>query len=209
MDVAVGEPTGLRERKKQETRGALSWAATRLAVERGLDNVRVEDIAAEVGVSHRTFNNYFSSKAEAIAARHLDRARLIAADLRERPAAEPLWDAVTGAALGRFGAAQDTGGGNTPDSRWLTGLRLIVREPALQGEFLKASALAQAELAAAIAERTGTEVEADMYPRLMAAAVVAAIQVAMRQWLTADPPVAALPLLRDALTQLAAGLPAP
>jgi AcrR family transcriptional regulator len=77
---------GLRERKKQETRIALSWAAVRLTVERGLANVRIEDIAAEAGVSLRTFRNYFSSKAEAIAAREVDRSLAIAAELRARPA---------------------------------------------------------------------------------------------------------------------------
>ena len=73
MSTGDGARDGLRERKKRQTRIALSWAAIRLTVERGLDNVRVEDIAAEVGVSPRTFNNYFSSKGEAIAARHLER----------------------------------------------------------------------------------------------------------------------------------------
>ena len=77
---------GLREEKKQATRTALSWAAIRLTVERGFDNVLVEEIAAAAGVSPRTFNNYFSSKAEAIAARHLDRCRKVADDLRHRPA---------------------------------------------------------------------------------------------------------------------------
>src|SRR5713226_7002153 len=61
---------GLRERKKSETRAALSWAAVRLIVERGGENVLVEDIAAAAGVSPRTFSNYFSGKGEAVAARH-------------------------------------------------------------------------------------------------------------------------------------------
>jgi AcrR family transcriptional regulator len=78
---------GLRERKKEQTRQALSWAAVKLSVERGYENVLVEDIAAEAGVSPRTFNNYFASKGEAIAARHVDRIYEVARRLRERPAA--------------------------------------------------------------------------------------------------------------------------
>ena len=51
------EPAGLRERKKIATRQALAVAATRLAADRGLENVLVEDIAEAVGVSARTLNN--------------------------------------------------------------------------------------------------------------------------------------------------------
>ncbi|WP_067176546.1 acyl-CoA-like ligand-binding transcription factor [Microtetraspora niveoalba] len=204
-----GERLGLRERKKQETRIALSWAAIRLAVERGLDNVRVEDIAAEAGVSPRTFNNYFSSKGEAVAARHFDRARRIAEELRARPASEPLWEAVTNAVVERFALGQEGAGESTPDRQWLDGVRLMISDPALTGAFLAAATTAEAELAAAVAERTGTDVAADLYPRLVAGAVTAAIRVAMEQWLRADPPVSIVLLLRDALGQLAAGLPTP
>jgi AcrR family transcriptional regulator len=201
---AVGP--GLRERKKQETRAALSWAALRLAVERGLDNFLVEDIAAEVGVSTRTYNNYFSSKAEAITWRHLDRAKRTAELLRERPPGEPLWEAVTNAVVPTAHAGDENA---VPDPEWTAGVRLMISEPALQGEFLKASAAADREVALVIAERTGLDVECDMYPRLVAAALGAAIQVANDQWLRADPPVPLAPLLRDALNQMAAGLPAP
>ena len=65
-----GARGGLRERKKLAVRRALSSAAIRLAVERGLENIlTIEDITAEADVSVRTFGNYFSGKYEAICAR--------------------------------------------------------------------------------------------------------------------------------------------
>ena len=197
------ERAGLRERKKQETRIALSWAAVRLVVERGLDNVRVEDIAAEAGVSVRTFSNYFANKAEAIAARHLDRSKLIAAELRARPAGEPLWAAITNAVLAGFAMGQESA---TPDPQWLEGIRLMMAEPALQGELFKAGAAADAEFAAAIAERTGADLTKDVYPRLVAGAVGAAVTVAIQQSLSADPPLPMESILRDVFQRLGDGL---
>jgi AcrR family transcriptional regulator len=204
MTTSQAAGPGLRERKKQQTRKALSWAALRLAVERGLGNVLVEDIAAEAGVSPRTYNNYFSSKAEAITWRHLDRARRTADLLRARPASEPLWESITHAVVAQAGDERAS-----PEPEWTAGVRLMLTEPELQGEFLKAGAAADRECAVAIAERTGTDPGRDLYPRLLAAAIGAAIQVANEQWLRADPPVPLAPLLRDALNQMAAGLPAP
>ena len=201
------ERLGLRERKKRETRIALSWAAVRLSVERGFDNVRVEDIAAEVGVSPRTFNNYFSSKGEAIAARQLERVRAIADELRARPATEPLWEAVENAVLTRFTLGLDDSSGS--DGKWLDGVRLMVAEPALQSEFIRASAAAEAEFAEAVAERTGTDVTRDLYPKLVAGAVGTAINVATEHWMREDQPAPMADTLRDALRQLSSGLPTP
>jgi AcrR family transcriptional regulator len=200
---------GLRERKKHETRIALSWAAIRLTVERGLDNVRVEDIAAEAGVSTRTFSNYFTTKGEAIAARHFERARSIAEQLRHRPADEPIWTAITEAALAGFALGEQAAENVVPDEQWLSGVRLMVSEPALQSEFAKAGAVAEAEFAAVIAERTGTDAAKDLYPRLVAGAVGAALNVVVRQWLGTEPPNSMSVLLRDVFGQLAAGLPEP
>lgn len=209
MTTGHGARHGLRERKKRATRAALSWAAIRLAVERGLANVRVDDIAAEVGVSTRTFNNYFSGKGDAVAAHQLDRTRRIASAVRERPAGEPLWESITGAVLAEFPPEDQTERAIAPDPEWVAGVRLMLDDPGLQGELFRVDAVAQEELAAAIAERTGTDAERDMYPQLAAGAVGAAVRAAIRTWLKSDPPAPIVPLLRDALERVSAGLAAP
>lgn len=195
--LETAEPAGLRERKKLATRTALGIAAMRLAVERGLDNVLVEDIAAQAGVSPRTFSNYFGSKYEAICALAMDRGRQIGAALRERPAAEPLPDAITHAVLQQYAVADQP-----PGREWIEGVQLVIRSPALQGEFLKTQYVTQHALAEAIAERSGTDTRTDMFPLVMAGAVIAATHVAMERWLFADPPIALAPLIRLALSQV-------
>jgi AcrR family transcriptional regulator len=188
---------GLRERKKLATRREIGFAAIRLAVQHGLENVTVEDIAAAANVSPRTFNNYFASKLEAISAVGLDRAALIGATLCERPADEPLWDAITAAVLEHYETAL------TPRGAWREGMRRVLLSPAMRGEYLKTTAAIQRALTAAIAERTGLDAGRDMLPIVLAGAVTTASQQATRRWFDADPPVELRPLIREALDQLA------
>jgi AcrR family transcriptional regulator len=191
--------SGLRERKKLAVRRALSSAAVQLAVERGLENVTIEDITAEADVSVRTFGNYFSGKYEAICALGMDRARRIGAELLGRPAREPLWEALVNAVLAHYDGADQA-----PDGEWLAGLKLVLTAPAIRGEYLKVNSEMQEVLAAAIATRARIDPGQDMYPQILAGAVTAAAQVAVRRWFAADPPVPLRPLLRQALDQLAA-----
>ncbi len=171
--VPDSDHAGLRERKKAATRHALGTAAMRLAIERGLDNVLVEDIADAAGVSARTFNNYFASKYEAICALQQDRANRIGQALAARPADEPIWPAMTAAILAQFpqpgSMPLSIGGQSLKD--WLAGVRLVITSPPLAGEYLKVQGQAQYHLAEVIAQRLGTSTQTDMFPRILAGAV--------------------------------------
>jgi AcrR family transcriptional regulator len=196
------DPTlGRRERKKLATRRALGEAAIRLALERGLEDIRVEDIADAADVSPRTFNNYFSSKYEAICSLGLDRADRIGDAVRKRTGTGSLWDAIRLAVLGEYRDASAV-----PDPSSLDRLRLLLTSPPLQGNYLAVTAATQHALAEAIAERTGADLEHDMGPEILAGAVVAATQVALRRWSIAQPPVALQPLVEQALAELQATL---
>ncbi len=173
MRMEHEEAPGLRERKKIATRESICEAAMRLALRDGLENVRVPDIAAEAGVSPRTYNNYFSSVPEAVCALAAERARGIGEALRSRPRTEPLADAVSAAVFQQT----DPGTGMSRDV-----VRLIMYTPALRGEFFKAVVARENALADAIAERINCP-PGDLFPRLLAATYCSASRVVTHRWL--------------------------
>ena len=75
--------TGLRERRKQETRQLISDVATRMFAERGFDEVTISQVADAAGVSKMTVTNYFPRKEDLV----FDRAEGIVAHLAQVVAA--------------------------------------------------------------------------------------------------------------------------
>ena len=186
---------GLRERKKLATRQALALATVQLAIERGLENVRVEDITRAVNVSRRTFTNYFASKEEAIASVSADRFARAAQALRDRPASEPLADSLAEVFAAQHQAADQL------DRERMAPIRMLMSSPALQGEVLKTMVAAERPLAEVIAERTGTDPQHDLRTQVLAASVMAAVQAATALWGTGD---GSLPdMIRQAVRQVA------
>ncbi|PYI38780.1 TetR family transcriptional regulator [Arthrobacter psychrolactophilus] len=66
------QPQGLRARKREATRSAITAAARRLTSQNGLNGFTIEQLCEQVGVSRRTFFNYFPSKEDAIIGYLLD-----------------------------------------------------------------------------------------------------------------------------------------
>ena len=194
---------GRRERKKQATRVALSAAALRLSIERGIDNVTVEQIADEADVSMRTFFNYFSSKEEAIVAGDVATAESLVDAFRGRPAGESVLEALRHAVL----AVLDEDSYRDRVQRMQT----LRRTPSLLPHQIAAFVARERALAAAVADRIGCNVDQDLYPALVAASAMAGLRVAVQRWLGEPSPEG--PVLRElmmgVIDQLAAGLTAP
>jgi AcrR family transcriptional regulator len=200
--------TGLRESKKQATRQALREAALRLALERGPDNVRVDDIAEAAGVAPRTYNNYFSSREQAIvAAVTAEREARVAAAVAARPAGVPLADAVVEAIVEQY---------TDPGEHARDALLLISTRPALREAFLGTSAAIEHPLAGAIADRLGGRSggqfdgqfggqfggAVELSARVLAASVAAAVRVALEHWLRPAPASGGLVVLSGSLPGL-------
>jgi AcrR family transcriptional regulator len=194
---------GLRERKKLDTRRALSDAALTLAFENGLENVTREAIADRAGVSVRTFSNYFTGKYDAIAYRQIERVHRSLEALRRRPGGEPLWTAIAAAVLEPLEA--DGLGQTAPTAANLAEVRKVLLAPEAR---LSISKSVFADWVAAIAARTGTDAERDMYPRLVVGVIGAVVEAAADTYLNADPPIHITTLLRQGFAEVAAGLPA-
>jgi AcrR family transcriptional regulator len=177
--ITVGPaPMRRRDLQKEQTRLDLALAAFELARTEGLAQVRVTQIAEAVGVSTRTFNNYFGSKEAAIVWPTTLRGARLSSDLAERPAGELLADALVEVVAGLYGPDGQHG---LPEG-WLDGFRaLVAAEPALHGEYLKAQSSGERTLAAVIAARTGAS-DGDLEPLLLAGVVSAAERAAVLHW---------------------------
>ena len=93
---------GLRDQKRKQTSHALSRTAFEFTQERGLDGFTIDDVVKQVGVSRRTFANYFSCKEEAVAALALEQLEDGIAMLPEMPEGIPLLEWVRALALHQF-----------------------------------------------------------------------------------------------------------
>ena len=193
---------GLRERKKLATRRALCDAALKLALDEGVAALTPERIAEEVHVSPRTFRNYFSSKEEAIIAGLEDRAHEIADNLRRRPAGEPIWESLRAVLL----PSLEVG---LPGHDLMQLLGLIRCHHALLAEHLTRFEGLSRQLAEVIAERTGTDVHRDVYPRLLADVSGIAVKTSLSLWATGTTGRSLADLLDEALRLLSQGLPLP
>jgi AcrR family transcriptional regulator len=169
MSTVESPQPGLRERKKEQTRGLIAETARRLFSERGFERVTVAEVARAAEVSQQTVFNYFPTKEDLVYWRLQSFEDELLATIRER---EPGESAL--AAFGRFLLAQrGLLGKHDPEAReQLAALtRMIAESPALQAREQQIFAGYTASLAALLAEETGAHT-ADLRPWVAANAMM-------------------------------------
>jgi AcrR family transcriptional regulator len=161
------EKPGRRERKKAQSRLAISNLATKMFIERGFDAVTVAEVAAAADVSVATIFNYFDTKEELFFDRD---GELIAAQRRiivERKAGESITSVLHREFLNAIDAA-------LPDlmADGAGFLRTIEGSSALRARVRLGFEKAEVSLAETLAEETEA-VASDPTPQIVAAIVVA------------------------------------
>ena len=149
--------------------------ALRLFAECGFDNTTIEHIAAEAGVSERTFFRYFTTKASVLWTDFETEVETIRASLTSVPDDVPMMDAIRGAVV----AANYYHADDVPEMRMR--MHLIATVPALSfsaAEHYEAWERAISEFAG---RRLGQSADS-LYPLTIGRAALAACRAAYDRW---------------------------
>lgn len=157
-------------------RETIADTAVRLFLEQGFEETTIDEIAAEAGVSRRTYFRYFATKDDAILEYIALLADRITCALESRPAGEPGLRALQNAMREVLvDEVQDT-----PLARALT--RLIVGTPSLRCRQLGINARMETRVAGILAARLGLPA-VDTTASLVAALGADALDLGTQRWL--------------------------
>ncbi|GAA0471559.1 TetR/AcrR family transcriptional regulator [Streptomyces olivaceiscleroticus] len=175
MTAGRGRPS-FSEDRRQAIRMEIAEAAAELFSDRGYEATTVEQIAAAAGISLRTFYRYCPAKEDALTPVFTASVSGLVDQLAIRSADEPLVEAVgaafaEGASFRRLADAER--------ARRL--LRVMSSVPELRTRWLAAGRELQDRLAPVLAPRAGGDPDS-METRLLAAALIDALTVAMEFW---------------------------
>jgi AcrR family transcriptional regulator len=173
----------LRDRTRRAVQQEITGTANALFVERGYEATTIDDIAAAVGMSQRSVFRYFASKEEIVVGKFDLVAGEMLRVLRDRPAAEPVWDSLRRVfdllvpyvdAPGKHEVAEPM-------------QRIVFSTPALLASYLQKLQQMQDAVVTALRERAETAgtpyADDDPVPRALTAAAFGCLVAAQYSWL--------------------------
>ncbi len=174
-EAAGGPPEVARGRRPSTSRRDVARAALELFARQGYDETSIDEIAAAVGVSRRTFFRYYDSKREVVWGEFDAELVRLRTRLDEAPVDQPMMDVLRLAVMdtNRFGAAE------------LDELRIRIGLTSSVPTLVAHSAVRYAEwcdvVAGFVAARIGASTE-DLAPQTVARAALGAATAAFTYW---------------------------
>jgi len=175
MTVLVQKPTNRHEQRRRSTHEALRQAALKSFASKGFANVTVTELAREAGVTERTFFRHFPTKEAVLFQDYETQLEWLAEALAQRPASEPLFDAIL-ASVAAF-----------PHD-----LEVVRQAATARAELISADRIAshlrlvQSSFAAVLAEfvrnRKPDVPDIDLAAEVAGSAIAAALVVAVENW---------------------------
>ncbi|MBW2384799.1 MAG: TetR family transcriptional regulator [Deltaproteobacteria bacterium] len=193
--------------RRQRTRDRLRACALERFAEFGFNKATVADIAADAGVTERTFYRHFAAKEAVLFADHESRLEWLGAALELRPESEPILDSI-GVAVESF-----------PDDREV--LRQVaklrdglLRPDVLAAQLQRVQGAFATEIRRHLLRRLAGRSDAELVAAVMSRAIAGALMGALDVWGRAggeDPTelgeltIRALELLRKPLSEFVGG----
>lgn len=183
-------------------------AACTLFARQGVENTTVEQIAAAIDISPRTFFRYFSSKEDVAVSLLDDRITEVIRALEARPPAESVLTALRRAVVGVVRSHEDDGPGDS-GIRLRNARALLLTSPTVRAASLYQGVLRSGELARLLAVRMNVDPARDGRPQLVATIALCALETAVSGWQVHRPDALLSDLLDEAFDLLADGLDYP
>ena len=178
LKAETGAAEPLRDRRRRLVRADIERVAMRLFLDRGYEAVSVDDIAAALGMSSRTFFRYYATKDEVLR----EYRRGLNDALAEAFAAQPPGTPAVAALRAAYVATSHVAAGDRDRVRALG--RLLATAPAVHARTMGESLLDE-RLEAEFARRSRAR-RTDQRPAVVVAAVAAAATVAWNRWVARD-----------------------
>jgi AcrR family transcriptional regulator len=161
--------TGLRERKKEQTRRQIAETARRLFGERGFDAVTIAEVAREADVAVQTVFNYFPTKEDLVYWRLSSFEAELLDSVRNREPGRSALEAYQAFLLAQQGLLGKHSAEAREELESFT--RMITASPALRARETQIMTGYTETLAALLAEETGARPD-DIRPRIAASAMI-------------------------------------
>jgi AcrR family transcriptional regulator len=193
----------LRARKKDATRRALLGAAHRRFRDKGYSGTTIDEVAADVGISRRTFFRYFADKESLAFPHRQERLARFRELLHEAPAAETPFASLR--RIARIFAKEYM---QNRDSL-VAQQQLVQTAPALLAREAEIDRDWETGMAQAFRARYGDDAEAELRARVLAGAAIGVIRATMRYWFASGGKADLARLGDEALDRLERGFVVP